>query len=54
MESNVTITINEFYDDGRVVVKTFKVRDENTYNNILDELQFCRLKTEYTIYPDRK
>lgn len=54
MESKVTITVSEIFDDGKVMIRTFKVRDDNTYNNINDELQFCRLNTEYTIYPYKK
>ena len=53
MES-ITITINERYDDGRVMIKTFRIKDDNTYGNILNELQFCRLQTEFIAYPNSK
>jgi len=54
MESYTLITVNEHYDDGRVSVKTFRIKDEVTYRNILNELQFCKLQTEFAVYPNTK
>ena len=54
MESYTIITVNEHYDDGRVSVKTFKIKDDVTYGNILNELQFCKLQTEFIAYPNSK
>lgn len=51
---SITITVNERYDDGKVMMKTFKIKDDVTFSNILNELQFCRLMTEYITYPNEK
>lgn len=50
------ITIKSYIDwgNGKIEVKTFRVKDDRTYDNIMNELQFCKLINEFTVYPDRK
>lgn len=53
MKSKVSISIQEIDENGKTSVRTFRVRDDQTYSNLMDELQFCKLINEYFFYPDK-
>ena len=53
MNFKTTVSVYEIDDNGKVCVRTFKVKDDQTYINLMNELQFCRLLNEYYFYPDK-
>lgn len=50
MNPKVTISLSESYNDGKVVIKEFEVRDKEMFKDIMDKLQNCRVKGGYTVY----
>lgn len=54
MNKEITITLNEHLNDGGVSIKTFRIADDIVYRNIINELQFCKIKSDLLFYPNEK
>lgn len=51
---SIIVSWNEYHKGGKIRTVTFDVNDKNVAKKISDLLDGCDIKSEYTIYPDRK